>query len=266
MAKRKRWAIALVFLCVCIFGYQQLEVALASPSYSPTDNQVENPKVQENNLEVERVNFQKEGQTLTLDGFIEKTIQEQALNEQKHEPYTILKTNALLKKEDLLIPDNTINANLNSEQNIALKKIKQMQKIATYISDNYNIPLGKAESIVYSTFVESKKKNLEPMLVLSLISVESMFDQYSRSSAGAVGLTQVMARVHKNRIAENKVDIWSVLGNIKVGTDILKDYVQLANGNMRKALQMYNGTSRDPHYRYSNKIMTKMQTFMLASR
>ena len=80
------------------------------------------------------------------------------------------------------------------------------------------------------------------------------------------GLTQVMARIHRARISENKVDIWSIDGNIQIGTDILKDYVGLANGNVKKALQMYNGSSKDPKYRYSNKIMKNMQGFIVAAK
>ena len=140
-----------------------------------------------------------------------------------------------------------------------------MQKLATYISNTYDIPMKNAEKIVYTTFEESSKKNLEPTLVLSLIDSESRFQQHVKSPVGAVGLTQVMPKYHQAKIAELKrtegTDIFSITGNIKVGTQILREYINLAGGNLQKALQMYNGSLGDTNKRYSSKIMSKMKEY-----
>lgn len=160
--------------------------------------------------------------------------------------------------------EDSLNVELNSELAQNKNKTQKMYKLATYISQQYDVPMPNAEKIVYSTFAEASKKNLDPTLVLSLIHSESTFKQFSKSSAGAVGLTQIMPRVHRAKITEllsGKTDIWSITGNIKVGTQILREYVDLAGGNVKKALQMYNGSSRDSKYKYSNKILAKMTTF-----
>lgn len=146
-----------------------------------------------------------------------------------------------------------------------INKIQKMQKIASYISNTYKIPMKNAEKIVYTTFEESNKKNLEPMLVLSLIDSESGFQQHVKSPVGAVGLTQVMPKYHQAKIAELRktdgTDIFSITGNIKVGTQILREYINLAGGNLQKALQMYNGSLNDSKKRYSSKIMSKMRDY-----
>ena len=136
-----------------------------------------------------------------------------------------------------------------------------MQRLAVHISGNYKVPLVKAEKIVYISFVEAKKKNLDPTLVLSLIGVESTFNQFSKSHAGAVGLTQVMPHIHKAKIAKlPDEDIWSVNNNIKVGTDILKEYLNITKGNTTLALQRYNGSLHDESLKYSNKVFNKMNS------
>jgi soluble lytic murein transglycosylase-like protein len=75
-----------------------------------------------------------------------------------------------------------------------------------------------------------------------------------------------MEKIHHARIAKGKVDIWSINGNICVGTDILKEYTKIAGGNIKRALQLYNGSANDKTYKYSNKVLEKMHSFMIASR
>lgn len=173
--------------------------------------------------------------------------------------YQVLKTNEMLLKEEWYSTKESL-----SDYNKKVKKLRKMQKLATYIAEKYNVPLSNAEKIVYFTFVESNKKDLDPALVLSVIDVESTFQQFTKSRSGAVGLTQIMPKVHKEKIGalrKENMDLWSITGNIKVGTQILKEYVDLAGGNLRKALQMYNGSAHDIKYKYSNKIYTKMSVF-----
>ena len=161
--------------------------------------------------------------------------------------------------EKILLHDEWLSKESLADYSIRLKKLKKMQRLAVHISGNYKVPLIKAEKIVYSSFVEANKKNLDPTLVLSLIGVESTFNQFSKSHAGAVGLTQVMPNIHKDKIAKlPDEDIWSVHNNIKVGTDILREYLNITKGNIKLALQRYNGSLHDGSLRYSTKVLNKM--------
>lgn len=179
---------------------------------------------------------------------------------------TILNMDSKYKylNKKFLLQEEFAFAKVSEDETTKLNKIKKMQKLANYISDQYEVPLENAEKIVYSVFVEANKKNLEPILVLSMIGVESTFKQYTKSSAGAVGYMQVMPKVHRVKIGElrkSNTDVWAAKGNIMVGTQILREYIDLAGGNLRKALQMYNGSARDISYKYSKKIMSKMNMF-----
>lgn len=268
MTKRKRWAVICGILSLCMFGYKQsaIKIAIASPLIPP----VVSSNIQEvNNIHslYSKTNYPytyQYGQTVTLDNFMDDVIRNKEINNiyVPKDTNNILKTDLLLKKDEFI---NNKSIALEEHSSGDKVKIKKMQKLASYISQNYKVSLLNAEKIVFSVFSEAAKKDLEPILVLSMISIESTFDQYSRSKAGAIGLTQVMPKVHRHRIAENKVDIWSVHGNIKIGTDIFKDYLHLTGGNIKNALQRYNGSSNDKKFRYSNEVMNRMQTFKVAA-
>jgi soluble lytic murein transglycosylase-like protein len=149
-----------------------------------------------------------------------------------------------------------------ADYSLRLNKLKRMQKIALYIKDTYSVPLNYSEQIVLSAFVEAKKKDLDPTLVLSVIGVESTFKQHAKSGAGAIGLTQFIPKYHQAKIAKLKdQDVWSIHGNIKVGTEVLKEYMDLSGGNIRSALQRYNGSLGDPSLKYSSKVLAKMTKF-----
>lgn len=190
---------------------------------------------------------------------VNREISNEVSDKQSTVKHQLLTVENLLDKKEFLSEDN-----LNFDKSEKIKKILKMQKVTEYISSEYKVSLSDAEKIVYTTFVEANKKELDPLLILSIISVESTFRAGAKSHAGAVGLTQVMEKIHKDRIRKNKVDIWSVNGNIKIGTDILHEYLQRADGNMRIALQMYNGSSRDKSYKYSKKVFKTMDNFTLA--
>jgi len=88
---------------------------------------------------------------------------------------------------------------------------------------------------------EAKRAQLKPDLVLALIQVESRFDRYAVSSAGAQGLMQVMP-FWKNEIGHSDDNLTNIATNLRYGCQILKFYMQKENGNWMRALARYNGS------------------------
>lgn len=88
---------------------------------------------------------------------------------------------------------------------------------------------------------EAKRAQLKPDLVLALIQIESRFDRYAVSSAGAQGLMQVMP-FWKNEIGNSDDNLTNVATNLRYGCQILKFYMQKENGNWMRALARYNGS------------------------
>jgi len=143
------------------------------------------------------------------------------------------------------------------------EKEKRINNLSYYISARYNINKDKAQNIVKVSFDESEKHNIDPLLVLSIVGVESTYNPFAKSKSGAIGLTQVMPRYHRSKISEIKkqdLDLFSIKGNITVGIQIIKEYISLADGNVKRALQMYNGSTKDKKQSYSNKVLKKRKS------
>ena len=83
--------------------------------------------------------------------------------------------------------------------------------------------------------------SLPPELVLAVIDVESRFDRYAVSPAGAVGLMQVMPFWPQRLGVENKL-FGSIGFNVRLGCEILAWYLHVERNNYRRALARYNGS------------------------
>lgn len=88
---------------------------------------------------------------------------------------------------------------------------------------------------------EAKLASLKPDLVLAVIEVESRFDQFAISRAGAQGLMQVMP-FWKNEIGRPEDNLTDIDTNLRYGCRILQFYMQKENGNWMPALARYNGS------------------------
>jgi len=95
------------------------------------------------------------------------------------------------------------------------------------------------------------KAGLSPEIVLALIEVESHFDHYAVSSAGAQGMMQVMPFWKKElgRPDDNLIDPDT---NLRYGTTILKYYLDKEKGRLADALARYNGSYGK--YWYSERV------------
>jgi soluble lytic murein transglycosylase-like protein len=101
-----------------------------------------------------------------------------------------------------------------------------------------------AERILRAVHCESSKHAMlrdRPQLVLAVIDVESAFDPFAVSSAGAVGLMQVMPFWPRDLGLTNK-DLIDIELNVRMGTSILAYYLNRERGDYRRALGRYNGS------------------------
>jgi len=109
-------------------------------------------------------------------------------------------------------------------------------RLARYVKDP-----GEREQILNHVHCESRRVNLPPELVLALMDVESRFDRYAVSSAGAVGLMQVMP-FWPSQLGMTNDQLIRIADNVRMGTTILGYYVRKERGNYARALQRYNGS------------------------
>lgn len=88
---------------------------------------------------------------------------------------------------------------------------------------------------------EALRADLEPELVLAVIEVESNFDRFAISSAGARGLMQVMP-FWLETIGQPGDNLFRVATNLRFGCTILRHYLDVEDGNLTRALARYNGS------------------------
>ena len=107
---------------------------------------------------------------------------------------------------------------------------------------------------------EARRAGLSPEVVLAVIDVESNFDQYAISTAGARGLMQVMPFWLKE-IGRPGDSLFRIRTNLRLGCTILKYYLEKEKGNLYAALKRYNGTRERE---YSLRVDKALRTHWFA--
>ena len=110
-------------------------------------------------------------------------------------------------------------------------------------------------SLLTRVHYEAARAELPPELVLAVIEVESNFDRYAVSVAGALGLMQIMP-FWLNEIGRPDDKLLHMDTNLRYGCTILKFYLDKEKGDLRRALGRYNGSLGKR--KYPNKVITKL--------
>jgi soluble lytic murein transglycosylase-like protein len=103
---------------------------------------------------------------------------------------------------------------------------------------------------------EATRVDIEPELVLALIEVESHFDEFAISVAGARGLMQVMP-FWLDEIGLSDKNLFKIRTNLRMGCTILRYYMDMEPNNLGRALARYNGSLGQTVY--PNKVIAALQ-------
>ncbi len=108
---------------------------------------------------------------------------------------------------------------------------------------------------------EATRAGLEPHLVLGLIEVESAFNRYAVSRAGARGLMQVMP-FWVDLIGTPSTNLFQMRTNLRFGCTILRHYLEIEGGNLSRALGRYNGSLG--RNEYPDRVLAASRRWQLA--
>jgi soluble lytic murein transglycosylase-like protein len=111
---------------------------------------------------------------------------------------------------------------------------------------------------------ESMRAGLDPELVLGVIDTESKFRKYAVSNAGARGYMQVMPFWIK-LVGDPDHNLFSLRTNLRYGCVILRHYLDIERGDLRRALARYNG-SLGKKGDYADKVVRAWQTRWAAAQ
>ncbi|MGI9344456.1 MAG: lytic transglycosylase domain-containing protein [Gammaproteobacteria bacterium] len=104
---------------------------------------------------------------------------------------------------------------------------------------------------------EAKRVGLPPEMILAVIDIESAFDAYAVSVAGAQGLMQVMPfwLDEIGRPGDRLIDIET---NLRMGCTILRYYYDMEKGDWIRALGRYNGSLGSR--KYPEKVLSRLSS------
>jgi soluble lytic murein transglycosylase-like protein len=111
--------------------------------------------------------------------------------------------------------------------------------------------------ILHHVHCEARRLNLPPGLVMAVIDTESRFDRWAVSSAGAVGLMQVMP-FWPQQLGMTNAQLVRIPQNVRMGCTILKFYLDREKGDYTRALARYNGSVGRRNY--SDLVLTRLAT------
>jgi soluble lytic murein transglycosylase-like protein len=144
---------------------------------------------------------------------------------------------------------------------------KEQTAIAQWLSKKYNVAYDPMRALVAEVYVSGKQNKIDPALILAVMAIESRFNPYAQSSAGAQGLMQVMTKVHIAQYDDfgGNLAAFHPVTNMNVGVKILKDCIKRA-GSIEGGLKHYVGAANMTHDGgYGAKVMAEYRRIQAAS-
>ena len=141
-------------------------------------------------------------------------------------------------------------------------------RVAVYLARRYHVADDAVRVIVAAAVQAGRERQIDPLLVLSVVAVESSMNPFAQSSVGATGLMQVMPELHRSKFADlaRGGDALDPVANIRVGTRILGEYIQ-QGGSVERGLQLYVGAGNLPEDGgYASHVLSELGRLRLAER
>jgi hypothetical protein len=138
---------------------------------------------------------------------------------------------------------------------------QQQILVSDWLSKRYRVAGDATYMLVSAAYLSGEEYKLDPLLILSVMAIESGFNPFAESPVGAQGLMQVMSKLHEEKF-EDLGGVKAALNpvaNIKVGSMILKDYVT-RGGSVEAGLKLYVGAGAfDTDSGYGAKVLAEYQ-------
>jgi soluble lytic murein transglycosylase-like protein len=145
-------------------------------------------------------------------------------------------------------PADPLAVQAGSTETPATASVDPRQKhVVQYLSRRYRVAEEATRMLVSAAFQIGQESKLDPLLILSVVAIESSLNPFAESAMGAQGLMQVMTRVHAGRFEQHGGHLAALdpIANMKVGSAILADLIS-RGGSVERGLQLYVGAGNQP--------------------
>lgn len=152
-------------------------------------------------------------------------------------------------------------AAINTDSKNATASSREQQWVTNWLARRYRVATDATDMLVSAAYLTAKEIKLDPLLILSVMAIESRFNPFAESPVGAQGLMQVMSKVHRDKFEElgGVKAALNPVANIKVGSLILKDYVT-RGGSVEAGLKLYVGAGAyESDAGYGAKVLAEYQ-------
>lgn len=144
-------------------------------------------------------------------------------------------------------------ASAEAEDATAVKPVEpavtdpRQKHVVQYLSRRYRVAEEATRMLVATAFQVGHEHRIDPLLILSVVAIESSLNPFAESAMGAQGLMQVMTRIHADRFEVHGGQLAALdpVANMKVGTAILSDLIA-RGGSVERGLQLYVGAGNLP--------------------
>ena len=131
----------------------------------------------------------------------------------------------------------------------------EQRALAEFISKRWRIAESAATSFVSIAYRAGQRHSVDPVLILSVMAIESRYNPIAESVVGAKGLMQIIPKYHLDKLLDHGGEeaLLDPEVNIHVGAQILREYTRRL-GDQQAALQKYAGAFDEPSSRYAAKV------------
>lgn len=158
-------------------------------------------------------------------------------------------------------------ARVDARVDAGLALTKEEREVSRYISRKYRVNNDAISLVVDAAYATGKDLHIDPLLLLAVTAVESGFNPFAESTAGASGLMQLMSKIHRDKLADfGGANIaLNPVANLRVGAVVLKDCIR-RGGSVADGLRLYVGAGNGDDNGYGARVLQERARILQAVR
>ncbi|HYA66080.1 MAG TPA: transglycosylase SLT domain-containing protein [Burkholderiaceae bacterium] len=139
--------------------------------------------------------------------------------------------------------------------------------VAVYLARRYHVAEDAVRVMVATAQAAGRQQQVDPLLILAVVAVESSMNPFAQSPVGARGLMQVMPGLHGGKFVKGNGALAALdpVANIQVGSQILSDVIR-RGGSIERGLQLYVGAGNlADDGGYAGRVLGELSRIRLAA-